>query len=112
MSDDDGFFDDNFFCADETLAALDSVVAEYAARVPPSTTEKPDNVEDSEPPPKKQRLENVQQTRVSEARIVADDLPEISVSGVGMYGLPPGVFSRLRRDLECCSPVHRHRVCH
>ncbi|KAK0454877.1 hypothetical protein EV421DRAFT_1896780 [Armillaria borealis] len=92
MSDDDGFFDDNFFCADETLAALDSAVAEYAARVPPPTTEKSDNVGDAEPSPKKQRVDDVQQPRVSEARIVADDLPEISVSGVGMYGLPPGVF--------------------
>ncbi|KAK0195516.1 hypothetical protein F5146DRAFT_1174204 [Armillaria mellea] len=92
MSDDDGFFDDNFFCADETLAALDSAVAAYTARVLPPTTEKSDNVEDSEPPPKKQRPDNVQQSRVSNTRIVADDLPEISVSDVGMYGLPPGVF--------------------
>ncbi|KAK0485907.1 hypothetical protein IW261DRAFT_760148 [Armillaria novae-zelandiae] len=92
MSDDDDFFDDNFFCADETLAALDNAVAEYVARVPLLTTKKPHNAEDSEPPPKKQRLDDVQQTRVSNARIVADDLPEISVSGVGMYGLPPGVF--------------------
>lgn len=92
MSDDDGFFDDNFFCADETLAALDNAVAEYVARVPLPTTEKPHDVEDLEPPPKKQKLDDAQQTRVSNARIVADDLPEISVSGVGMYGLPPGFF--------------------
>ncbi|KAK0461160.1 uncharacterized protein EV420DRAFT_1640655 [Desarmillaria tabescens] len=104
MSDDDGFFDDNFFCADETLAALDSVVAEYAARVPPPTTGKPDNLEVSEPLPKRQRLDNVQETRVSDARIATDDLPEISVSGVGMYGLPPGVF----RDSDATWNVIRH----
>ncbi|KAK0212736.1 hypothetical protein DFS33DRAFT_60578 [Desarmillaria ectypa] len=92
MSDDDGFFDDNFFCADETLAVLDNIVAEYVARAPPLMTGKPDNVEESEPPPKRQRLDDVPQTRVSEARIAADDLPEISVSGVGTYGLPPGIF--------------------